>query len=150
MKIINKEKARKDPYVYKNLRREGRLLQRGHHKHVIGIYDTLGLSNISPVCGLTFLANCIMLARICRKMASDFLTVFLETENNYYLITELISGGEMIDMVEGSRGLPESQVRRYITQILSALQHLHRNGLVHRFVHTISRYLLRTGSKKFG
>lgn len=96
VKIINKEKARKDPYVYKNLRREGRLLQRGHHKHVIGIYDTL------------------------------------ETENNYYLITELISGGEMIDMVEGSRGLPESQVRRYITQILSALQHLHRNGLVHR------------------
>jgi len=96
VKIINKEKARKDPYVYKNLRREGRLLQRGHHKHVIGIYDTL------------------------------------ETENNYYLITELICGGEMIDMVEGSRGLPESQVRRYITQILSALQHLHRNGLVHR------------------
>ena len=42
MKIINKEKARKDPYVYKNLRREGRLLQRGHHKHVITIYDTLG------------------------------------------------------------------------------------------------------------
>ena len=42
MKIINKEKARKDPYVYKNLRREGRLLQRGHHKHVISIYDTLG------------------------------------------------------------------------------------------------------------
>ena len=40
--IINKEKARKDPYVYKNLRREGRLLQRGHHKHVISIYDTLG------------------------------------------------------------------------------------------------------------
>lgn len=96
VKIINKEKARKDPYVYKNLRREGRLLQRGHHKHVIGIYDTL------------------------------------ETENNYYLITELISGGEMIDMVEGSRGLPEIQVRRYITQILTALQHLHRNGLVHR------------------
>ena len=39
----------------------------------------------------------------------------------------------MIDMVEGSRGLPESQVRRYVTQILSALQHLHRNGLVHRY-----------------
>ena len=44
VKIINKEKARKDPYVYKNLRREGRLLQRGHHKHVITIYDTLGKS----------------------------------------------------------------------------------------------------------
>lgn len=96
VKIINKEKARKDPYVYKNLRREGRLLQRGHHKHVITIYDTL------------------------------------ETENNYYLITDLVSGGEMIDMVEGSRGLPESQVRKYITQILTALQHLHQNGLVHR------------------
>ena len=50
MKIINKEKARKDPYVYKNLRREGRLLQRGHHKHVITIYDTLGklFSDIRP------------------------------------------------------------------------------------------------------
>ena len=51
VKIINKEKARKDPYVYKNLRREGRLLQRGHHKHVITIYDTLGklFSDIWPL-----------------------------------------------------------------------------------------------------
>lgn len=96
VKIINKEKARKDPYVYKNLRREGRLLQRGHHKHVISIYDTL------------------------------------ETENNYYLITDLVAGGEMIDLVEGSRGLSEIKVRKYITQILTALQHLHDNGLVHR------------------
>ena len=46
VKIINKEKARKDPYVYKNLRREGRLLQRGHHKHVISIYDTLGKTHL--------------------------------------------------------------------------------------------------------
>jgi len=96
VKIINKEKARKDPYVYKNLRREGRLLQRGHHKHVISIYDTL------------------------------------ETENNYYLITDLVAGGEMIDLVEGSRGLSETKVRKYITQILTALQHMHDNGLVHR------------------
>lgn len=96
VKIINKEKARKDPYVFKNLRREGRLLQRAHHRHVITILDTL------------------------------------ETENNYYLITELVSGGEMIDMVEGSRGLPEHQVRRYIIQVLVALQHLHTHGLVHR------------------
>ena len=42
VKIINKEKARKDPYVFKNLRREGRLLQRAHHRHVITILDTLG------------------------------------------------------------------------------------------------------------
>jgi hypothetical protein len=28
----------------------------------------------------------------------------------------------MIDMVEGSRGLPEHQVRRYIIQVLVALQ----------------------------
>ena len=110
MKIINKEKARKDPYVYKNLRREGRLLQRGHHKHVISIYDTLGRS--------------ILFCKIFR--------FFSETENNYYLITDLVAGGEMIDLVEGSHGLSEAKVRKYITQILTALQHLHQNGLVHR------------------
>ena len=52
--------------------------------------------------------------------------------NNYYLITDLVAGGEMIDLVEGSRGLSEIKVRKYITQILTALQHLHDNGLVHR------------------
>ena len=63
---------------------------------------------------------------------SSLIIEFLETENNYYLITDLVAGGEMIDLVEGSHGLSETKVRKYITQILTALQHLHQNGLVHR------------------
>ena len=72
MKIINKAKARKDSYVYKNLHREGRLLQMLRHPNIIQVFDVL------------------------------------ETGNNYYLVTELCDGGELIDIVTEEVHLPSS------------------------------------------
>ena len=45
MKIINKEKAKKDPYVYKNLRREGQILRKVNHPNIIRLLDVLETEN---------------------------------------------------------------------------------------------------------
>uniref|UniRef100_A0A8C6KL00 non-specific serine/threonine protein kinase n=1 Tax=Nothobranchius furzeri TaxID=105023 RepID=A0A8C6KL00_NOTFU len=56
----------------------------------------------------------------------------LETENSYYLVMELCAGGDLMDRVCDKRRLEEREVRRYTRQILSAVDHLHKHGIVHR------------------
>lgn len=63
IKVMNKVKARRDAYVHRNLRREGRILQLTRHPNIVQVYDVL------------------------------------ETDNNYYVVTELCAGGDLIDMV---------------------------------------------------
>lgn len=45
VKIINKDKAKKDPYVYKNLRREGQILRKVNHPNIIRLLDVLETEN---------------------------------------------------------------------------------------------------------
>lgn len=40
MKIVNKSKI-KDPYVQENFRREGELLRRLNHRHVVSLYEII-------------------------------------------------------------------------------------------------------------
>ena len=42
IKVINKERARKDPYIEKHFRREGRILYRSKFNYIVDIYETLG------------------------------------------------------------------------------------------------------------
>ncbi|XP_014825020.1 PREDICTED: hormonally up-regulated neu tumor-associated kinase homolog [Poecilia mexicana] len=56
----------------------------------------------------------------------------LETENSYYMAMELCAGGDLMDRICDRRRLGEREVRRYTRQILSAVEHLHRHGIVHR------------------
>ena len=63
VKVINKQQAKRDGYVFKNLHREGKILQVLRHENILQVYD------------------------------------ILETSNNYYLITELCAGGDLIDIV---------------------------------------------------
>ncbi|XP_003386170.1 PREDICTED: hormonally up-regulated neu tumor-associated kinase homolog [Amphimedon queenslandica] len=56
----------------------------------------------------------------------------IETENNYYLITELCSGGELMKHIYKHGKLSEDETRRYVRQIVSAVDHLHKAGLIHR------------------
>ncbi len=56
MKVIDKKKAVRDPYVAKNFRREAKLLQMLRHPNILQLLEVI------------------------------------ETENSYYLITELCSG----------------------------------------------------------
>lgn len=56
----------------------------------------------------------------------------LETENSYYMAMELCAGGDLMDRICEKKRLEEREVRRYIRQILSAVDHLHKYGIVHR------------------
>uniref|UniRef100_A0A672MYF4 non-specific serine/threonine protein kinase n=1 Tax=Sinocyclocheilus grahami TaxID=75366 RepID=A0A672MYF4_SINGR len=55
----------------------------------------------------------------------------LETENCYYMAMELCGGGDLMDRICERKRLEEREVRRYTRQILSAVEHLHRHGIVH-------------------
>ena len=59
----------------------------------------------------------------------------METQNSYYLVTELCRGGDLMDHISKKRKLPEAEVKRYIRQIVSAVDYLHRLGILHRFVY---------------
>ncbi|GAB0186217.1 hormonally up-regulated neu tumor-associated kinase A-like [Grus japonensis] len=56
----------------------------------------------------------------------------LETDNSYYMVMELCLGGDLLDRICDKKRLAEREVRRYARQILSAVEHLHCQGIVHR------------------
>lgn len=58
----------------------------------------------------------------------------METQNSYYLVTELCRGGDLMDYISQKRKLPEAEVKKYIRQIVSAVDYLHRLGILHRSV----------------
>ncbi|RLW12293.1 hypothetical protein DV515_00000866, partial [Chloebia gouldiae] len=55
----------------------------------------------------------------------------LETDNSYYMVMELCLGGDLLDRICDKKRLVEQEVRRYTRQILSAVEHLHCQGIVH-------------------
>ncbi|XP_029459457.1 hormonally up-regulated neu tumor-associated kinase isoform X2 [Rhinatrema bivittatum] len=56
----------------------------------------------------------------------------LETENSYYLVMELCPGGNLMHKIYEKRCLEEHEARQYIKQLILAVEHLHRAGVVHR------------------
>ncbi|KAM9267663.1 uncharacterized protein FYN16_005677 [Cariama cristata] len=56
----------------------------------------------------------------------------LETDNSYYMVMELCLGGDLLDRICDRKRLAEREVRRYTRQILSAVEYLHCQGIVHR------------------
>ncbi|XP_008195774.1 uncharacterized protein LOC661848 isoform X1 [Tribolium castaneum] len=66
-------------------------------------------------------------------IASLFQTMQL-ADNVYYLVTELVSGGDLCSFIIGQRygKLEERPARVYARQFASALAHMHSYGIVHR------------------
>ena len=59
---------------------------------------------------------------------------FIETENNYYLVTEYCSNGSLLDLVVMRGSIEEGESREYLRQIVSAVDCLHYNNIIHRCV----------------
>ncbi|CAD8058402.1 unnamed protein product [Paramecium sonneborni] len=55
-----------------------------------------------------------------------------QDENNYYLVTEYLSGGELFDRIKKMSSFSESIAADYIRQILLATLHCHEQNIVHR------------------
>ncbi|KAK2871019.1 hypothetical protein QQF64_002137 [Cirrhinus molitorella] len=56
----------------------------------------------------------------------------LETENSYYLVMELCPGGNLMNHIYEKKRLEERDVQKYVRQLVRAVEHLHRAGVVHR------------------
>eukprot|EP00795_Rhopilema_esculentum_P017357 gene17357-8945_t len=56
----------------------------------------------------------------------------METDSFYYLVTELCTGGELLDLICERKYLDENTTRKYIQQLLSAVNSMHHSGVVHR------------------
>ncbi|KAI8865644.1 Pkinase-domain-containing protein, partial [Ramicandelaber brevisporus] len=52
--------------------------------------------------------------------------------NHYYVFTELVNGGQLLDFIINNGRLKEKNARRLARQLCSALDYLHRNSVVHR------------------
>uniref|UniRef100_A0A8C4NME0 non-specific serine/threonine protein kinase n=1 Tax=Eptatretus burgeri TaxID=7764 RepID=A0A8C4NME0_EPTBU len=55
-----------------------------------------------------------------------------ENQDKIVIVMEYASQGELYDYVSERRKLPESEARRFFRQMVSALHHCHKNGVVHR------------------
>lgn len=56
----------------------------------------------------------------------------LETQNSYYLVMELCPGGNLMNRIYDKKRLDERETQKYIRQLVLAVEHLHRAGVVHR------------------
>eukprot|EP00826_Nyctotherus_ovalis_P053670 TRINITY_DN69_c0_g1_i5.p1 TRINITY_DN69_c0_g1~~TRINITY_DN69_c0_g1_i5.p1 ORF type:complete len:579 (-),score=94.39 TRINITY_DN69_c0_g1_i5:142-1833(-) len=57
---------------------------------------------------------------------------YFEDSYNYYMLLELCSNGTFAELLSRRRRLTEFEVRAYALQILSALEYLHANRVIHR------------------
>ncbi|XP_064156095.1 calcium/calmodulin-dependent protein kinase IGb isoform X1 [Anguilla rostrata] len=57
---------------------------------------------------------------------------FYESRTHYYLVMELVSGGELFDRILDRGVYTEKDASLVIRQVLNAVSYLHNNGIVHR------------------
>eukprot|EP00124_Ichthyophonus_hoferi_P005277 Ihof_evm1s725 gene=Ihof_evmTU1s725 len=56
----------------------------------------------------------------------------IETELEFYIITQFAGGGEIIDHIAKHEHLDETEARRFFREIVSAVDHCHLCGVLHR------------------
>jgi len=56
----------------------------------------------------------------------------LQTENNIYVIMELVTGGELFDRIVAAEKFDEITARRYFRQLVSAMEYCHTQNIAHR------------------
>lgn len=71
------------------------------------------------------------LKRIRHPHVVRLLDVFT-TEKSEALVLECLSGGELFDYLVSRQRLREPEARKFTRQILSALEHCHGLGVIHR------------------
>lgn len=56
----------------------------------------------------------------------------IETKKELNIVLEYAAGGEVLDYIVARGKLKESEARRFVRQIVSALEYMHSLGIVHR------------------
>lgn len=74
-----------------------------------------------------------------------------ETDAHTYLVLEYCSQGDLYEAIRLNRGpLQTEHVRRFMLQLIGAVQHMHANGLFHRDIKPENIFLTHDGSIKLG
>jgi serine/threonine protein kinase len=56
----------------------------------------------------------------------------LETEEQIYIITEYIPGGELFNYIASKDKLEESEARAFLREIIAGVEYLHKHNIIHR------------------
>lgn len=74
-----------------------------------------------------------------------------ETSAHTYLVLEYCSQGDLYEAIRLDRGpLQTEHVRRFMLQLIDAVDHMHINGLYHRDIKPENIFLTQDGSMKLG
>lgn len=56
----------------------------------------------------------------------------LKSSNHFYIVMELITGGELFDKIVAQKRFDEKTSRRYFQQLIDGLSYCHNKGIAHR------------------
>ncbi|XP_077457018.1 serine/threonine-protein kinase Chk2 isoform X2 [Stigmatopora argus] len=57
---------------------------------------------------------------------------FYQTDDNFFIVLELMEGGELFNRIKSQQRLSEATAKLYFYQMLKAVQYLHGQGIIHR------------------
>ncbi|CDW78002.1 protein kinase domain containing protein [Stylonychia lemnae] len=72
---------------------------------------------------------------IQRKVMSKFIVSLkyaFQTFDKLYIVSEYCAGGDMRGLLSQKQRLSESEARLYLAEILTAIEELHKHGIIHR------------------
>lgn len=60
------------------------------------------------------------------------LSEVMQTQRNYYIVMDLITGGDLFDSIVQAKRFDEKQARKFFHQLISGIFHCHQQGIAHR------------------
>ncbi|KAH1027821.1 serine/threonine-protein kinase MARK2 [Dendroctonus ponderosae] len=132
-------------YIIGNYRFSEKLLGKGNFARVeeamhtiLNVKVAVKIMDVNQIKEDYIIRNLCREAKIMAKLNHPCICALYQTmqrsDNVYYLVTELASGGDLCTFVKEQRGgrLEERPTRIYARQFVSALAHMHQLGVVHR------------------
>lgn len=56
-----------------------------------------------------------------------------EDDSNYYVVSEILEGGELYERILKMKFFSENQAANIINQILLAINYMHAKNIIHRY-----------------
>mmetsp|Transcript_87118 Transcript_87118/g.154170 ORF Transcript_87118/g.154170 Transcript_87118/m.154170 type:complete len:1137 (+) Transcript_87118:209-3619(+) len=72
-----------------------------------------------------------ILHELCHERIVN-LQAFHKSQNWYFLVMELVEGGELFDLIVRSKSLSEAEARHVFLQLLKGVGYMHERGVLHR------------------
>lgn len=74
----------------------------------------------------------VAIMRSLRQQNVVKLQEVLQSSNHYYLVLELVTGGELFDKIVAAKRFDEPTARRYFHQLIAGMYYCHSKGFAHR------------------